>query len=192
MPLLKRVIERYSNKKIYVETGSYQGESIKTALECGFNAVYSIELSKELFEHCVNRFEADMRVHMIYGDSAFALAELLAGKEINEPAVFFLDAHGSGGITVDSPDVPYGKVLEMELNAIKNHKTHGHTILIDDMRGYDKNYFEESISQLFPDYLISYEDGFVPGDVLVAYPKNEKIALKGSNWLERLKRFIGI
>jgi len=66
---------------------------------------------------------------IINGDSGEKIQSLLT--EINEPCVFWLDGHYSGGITAKAEiDTP----IMAELDAIFNHKILNHVILIDDAR----------------------------------------------------------
>src|ERR1043166_4962902 len=79
---------------ILVETGSFYGAGIERALDAGFEQVYSIEISEEFYNRCSRRFRYDKRVQVLLGKSADHLPELV--RQLNHPAVFFLDAHPSG------------------------------------------------------------------------------------------------
>ena len=74
---------------------------------------------------------------ILEGDSAGALPFILS--KLKAPAVFWLDAHASGGETargaIETP-------IESELAAILNHPIKTHVILIDDARefGMGKDY----------------------------------------------------
>ena len=81
---------------VFVETGTYHGGTLKQMLDM-FNCLYSIELSDKHYNKAVRRFGDIEKVNLLHGDSAELMSKV--GKEIKEPAVFFLDAHYSGAGT---------------------------------------------------------------------------------------------
>jgi len=155
------LFRKYPNH-IFIETGSYKGDGIQQALDEGFNTIYSIELSKNLYKNCVDKFKENNNIHLILGDSGEMLDTLLT--MIKESVTFWLDGHYSGGETaLGSLNSP----LLQELEAIKNHNVKNHTILIDDLRGWDKNIhgfdinnLMEKIKEINPDYIFTFEDGY--------------------------------
>jgi len=172
----KELFKKYPNP-VFIETGSFKGDGIQQALDAGFKIVYSIELSKNLYSNCVNRFMDNNDVHLILGDSGEMLGALMI--MIKEPVTFWLDGHYSGGETaLGSLNSP----LLQELEAITDHNIKNHTILIYDLRGWDKNKhgFDthdliEKIKEINPDYKFTLEDGYdyeleivYPNDILVA------------------------
>lgn len=102
------------------------------AAKDGFDRLYSIELSNELYERAKKRLSRYKQVTLLHGDSGKVLPALL--PSLNEPALFWLDAHYSGGITaradLDSP-------ISAELDAVFNHPIKSHVILIDDARHFE-------------------------------------------------------
>ena len=115
---------------VLVETGTYLGEMIQSVKK-NFSEIYSIELSDGLALEAVRRFKRYPHIHIINGDSGMVLENLL--KSITSPAVFWLDAHYSAGITVRSDkfgDTPIIKELELILSNWKDRSA----ILIDDAR----------------------------------------------------------
>ena len=171
----KGLFKKYSNP-IFIETGSYKGDGIQQALVEGFRYIISIELSIKFYNLCTERFKYG-NVELWQGDSGEILPEVLRG--IHHAVTFWLDGHYSGGETalgkLNSP-------LLQELEAIKNHNIKNHTILIDDLRGWDKNIhgFDihdliEKIKEINPDYKFTFEDGYdydleivYSNDILVA------------------------
>ncbi len=121
---------------VLVETGTLHGEMADT-MKPYFNRIYSIELGKDLYEKAKQRFEGDRRIEIIHGDSGTELGNLL--PRIGQPALFWLDAHYSGGVTVGGgSDTPIYK----ELTHIFDSRQRGHVIIIDDARcfGIDPAY----------------------------------------------------
>jgi hypothetical protein len=116
--------------QVLVETGTYRGDMIADTMDL-FSHLYSIELSPGLANTAQRRFAEYPRVTIEYGDSAEALPRILS--EINEPCLFWLDAHYSAGITA------HGKLVSpilQELDCILSHPIKNHVILIDDAREF--------------------------------------------------------
>lgn len=169
MPADKNLFQKYLNP-VFIETGSLVGDGIQNALDTGFKMIYSIELSKALYDICVNRFKDNDNVHLIFGDSSKELSRLLS--MIKEPVTFWLDGHYSGGPTaigdLDSP-------LMEELEAISNHPIKNHTLIIDDLRcwtisshGFDTMSIMKKILTINPAYFFIYANGHIENDILIA------------------------
>lgn len=114
---------------VFVETGTEHGGMIER-LQPHFQKIYSVELDENLYQKARERFRDKNMVHLLRGDSAVEIKKVLA--ELHEPALFWLDAHGSGEITgSNSP-------ILKEVKAIFNHPLRGkHVIVIDDARHFD-------------------------------------------------------
>ena len=172
MPASRELFQKYMNP-IFIETGTYYGDGVQQAIDAGFKVICSIELSPNLYSHCIERFNSD-NVFLSLGDSAKVLPILL--KEINEPITFWLDGHYSGeGTAMGSQNTP----LLSELDIIKNHPIKNHTIMIDDLRGWykDTHGFDtldlmKIITGINPEYVFKLENGFIENDILVAYVNN--------------------
>ena len=134
-PTVKQaIVESYRRRfqpRVFVETGTFAGEMI-AAVGRRFDRVFSIELDPGWHARAVERFRALPHVTLLQGDSGDRLPEVLA--QIQQPALFWLDAHYSGPITakgaIDSPIVK-------ELEAIRGHDVRGHIVLIDDIRYFN-------------------------------------------------------
>ena len=124
-------IQEYQKKSQYtvlVETGTYMGYMVE-AQKKKFKKIISIELGIDLFNKAIKKFKNDKNVTIVHGDSGEVLPKILL--KINEPAIFWLDGHYSGGITArGETDCP---IFE-ELGAIFNSKKLNHIFLIDDAR----------------------------------------------------------
>ena len=110
-----------------VETGTYHGATIAACLG-HFDRIYSIELDETLYEAARARFAGEPSVTVIQGDSSTELARLAA--LVDDPALFWLDAHYSYGETAKGPHDP---PLPWELQAILE-RGEPDVILIDDAR----------------------------------------------------------
>jgi hypothetical protein len=111
-----------------VETGTYMGDMVE-AQRKRFKKIISIELGADLFKKAQKRFQNNKNVTILQGDSGKVLPQIL--KNLNEPAIFWLDGHYSAGITAKGDkDCP---IFE-EVDAIFNDKKFEHILLIDDAR----------------------------------------------------------
>jgi hypothetical protein len=117
---------------VFVETGTFMGDMLAAMIPY-FDRLYSIELAVPLYRGAVDRFAAEPKVQLLRGDSGQLIATILA--ELSEPALFWLDAHYSGGVTargtLDSPVIA-------ELEAVLGHGL-PHVVLVDDARMFDGN-----------------------------------------------------
>lgn len=157
---------------IFVETGTYLGDTVKLALEAGYKKVHSVELDPQLFADAVKMFADDSRVQIWFGDSVDCLKEImnLIG---DQPATFWLDAHASGPLPGGKSG---GSPVVDELNIITSSPHNGHTIFIDDRRLFGSaewSHVTEDqamsvINQINPNYEIQYFDGHIAGDVICA------------------------
>ncbi len=163
------VFKRHSNP-VFIETGSCTGDGIQLALQAGFSEIHSIEIVPELYAYCCQRYKDNPNVHLYLGDSAVVLYDIL--EKLNQPATFWLDGHYCGGAMIADSPIP---IID-ELSLISAHPIKNHTILIDDVRLFDKpeflyiklNDIIGLLKSINPDYRISYEDGYIANDVLVA------------------------
>lgn len=125
------VVQQFGQKggfQTFIETGTYLGLMVHAQLK-NFSRIYSIELDKKLFEQAKEKFSSNHHVTILHGDSGDVLYKLM--KDINEPAMFWLDGHYSGGITAKGEkECP----ILNELDAILNAKPFEHLLLIDDAR----------------------------------------------------------
>lgn len=113
--------------KIFIETGTYKAQTSVWASK-RFDMVYTVEASKKLYNEAVEQYGNIKNIKFMCGISKESLREII--NEIDTQAVFWLDAHWSGGETfgVDN-ECP----LRDELDLITKTGTK-HYILIDDAR----------------------------------------------------------
>jgi hypothetical protein len=127
---LVKAYARANRLQVLVETGTYFGDMVEATLN-DFTAIYSIELSKLLYKKAVKKFKLHNKVNLLQGDSAQILPNIL--KKVEQPTLFWLDAHYSEGITAKGDtNTP---ILD-ELKAILKHPVRNHLILIDDAREF--------------------------------------------------------
>jgi hypothetical protein len=126
----QKAIEEFREKfqiNILVETGTYLGDMVE-AQRTSFEKIYSIELSEKLFNRAVKRFKDNSHITILQGDSGVVLNKLIT--EIDQPALFWLDGHYSGGITAKAEkECPVPEELDTILKSSLPH-----IILIDDAR----------------------------------------------------------
>lgn len=186
MPIARNTLNKYKHlSDTFVETGTHTGNTVEVARQLGFKTIYSVELSDKWYQHCFERFKKYQGIHILHGDSAASLKDIL--KNVNGPCVIWLDAHYSGGDTAcgDLPCPIYN-----ELDVIAADECKEHTILIDDMRGFGPKKAEllfdvpeladlshegvvAKVKAINPAYKISFEDGthgttIFKDDILVA------------------------
>jgi hypothetical protein len=168
-------LKNYIND-IFIETGTYYGETAKIATNLGFKKVITIELQDHLQkiakEKCNN-----LKIDFHLGDSPIILSEIL--PKIDSKITFWLDAHMDGCNIIPNvtPDIRKCPLIE-ELSVIKNHHRNDHTIIIDDVRLFSVNgcwgenitisNIIETIKNINSNYKISYIDGYVSDDIIVA------------------------
>lgn len=129
--------------RVFVETGTYYGDSV-AAVKDMYTNVISIEVDETLYKKACARFANDKNVFITYGDCVRKMPEILA--TLQEPAVFWLDGHYSGGETgkgeIEDP-------ILISLNQIATHPVRGHVIFIDDARTFDGREGRPDISDIF-------------------------------------------
>lgn len=166
MPLTREIIRKYrGGNRYFIETGTYEGDTVLMAVQEGFEKVFSIELNENRYIAAVKRFENEPKVKIVKGDSSIELPAII--KDLNSLIFFWLDAHLDG---------PVNAPLFEELNAILQHPIKNHTILIDDVRRFGEyllNASKESLSKKLLEinsrYVIRYEnDGLTVDDVMAA------------------------
>lgn len=131
--LKQLVIKEYKknfNIDVFVETGTYLGDMIY-AMKKKFKKIYSIELGNKLWGQAVRRFKNYNNIEILQGDSGQLLFSVI--KKINEKAIFWLDGHYSGGITVGADKAC---PIFNELTAIFSSNIN-HILLIDDARCFN-------------------------------------------------------
>lgn len=140
----QNIIEEFQKKcgyNVLIETGTFLGDMVE-AQRNNFKKIFSIELQYDLAKGAVDRFKDVGHIKILQGDSGELLRTIL--KEVNEPAIFWLDAHYSGGLTAKGDkECP----IYQEIDAIFTTKEH-HFLLIDDARLFNGKGDYPTIAQL--------------------------------------------
>lgn len=130
---------------IVVESGTYFGQSTKYFSKF-FSKVFSVELSPKLYEFSSRRFSKISNIFLYLGDSVVQLPRIIL--LLNQPTIFYLDAHASGGVTQQGEEP---SPIKKELEIISNFEyLRNSIILLDDARGFDG-------SNSYPSFMEVYE-----------------------------------
>jgi len=125
--LLSRIHHNVYDYPIFVETGTFVAETILD-MEPHFRSLHTIELSRQLHQMAREKYHG-IKIQFHHGNSPEVLSRLM--PELNDNAIFFLDAHYSGGDTSRANiDVP----IHLELESIRDEFPHKAIIIIDDYR----------------------------------------------------------
>lgn len=172
MPISSHDLVKFSNR-IFVETGSSGlGKGIQSALNAGFEEVYSVEIVPNQYNECNEIFKNDNRVHLSLGDCSTWLDITL--NKINEPCTIYLDANGK--------NLETQSIFDSSIEAIIRHGGKFHTILVDDMNGdlrsieevYQslldpENHFNKQLHRVNHNYKLSIIDSHSE-DMKITYP----------------------
>jgi len=165
----------------FVETGTCHGAMVK-ALVRYFERIETIEMYEPNFVTARRMLAHYSHVACHLGDSAEVLRRL--ADTISDPALFFLDAHYSGGGTargeVDTPIVS-------ELEAIARRANAGDVVVIDDARLFAGQPYHTVEFRDYPslewiqDFVVdNFPSGMVThfGDEFVIHPRDPKREVK--------------
>lgn len=125
-----RDLAKKKNIKVLIETGTFLGET-PIQLNKDFSKIHTIELEPRLYAQAKTHLAPLANVHVWKGNSAQVLKKIL--PTIDQPILFWLDAHFSGGFTARGlfSDTP----IEQELKTIIS-RNKADVILIDDAREF--------------------------------------------------------
>jgi hypothetical protein len=164
--LKRQTVRRYGEAykmDTLIETGTYLGEMVE-AQRLHFRRIVSVELDPTLAKRARRLFHGRTEIEIREGDSARELPTILA--TLDRPALFWLDAHYSGGMTAKGDvETPIGT----ELRCILAHDFGDrHVILIDDARLFNgtKDYptateVRELVVSLRPNCIVDVIDDII-------------------------------
>jgi hypothetical protein len=131
---------RHYKPKVFVETGTFIGDTTAAVADL-FEQCFTIELSDQLYRRASERFSKTGNVRCLQGDSGRMISEII--RNLPGAALFWLDAHTSGGVTANAGYDP----IFAELEAILAGPEIGHVILIDDARGHQVDKIRQMVSR---------------------------------------------
>ena len=155
----------------FLETGTFFGHGVVSALLRGARNIISIEINQQFYYHNIIKFllnlalsgqqftcktndnsfslkTANCNITFINGDTREVMPQAL--ELVNEPTTFWLDAHWGPDINSDLQGNEDSSVLfpiYKEIELIKQHKIKNHKIMIDDMKQYEK-YYSSDLTEL--------------------------------------------
>ncbi len=146
---LLKFIAKKKKLVYFVETGTFRGDMIDE-MKSLFKKIYSIELFEPLYVKAKKIFKKYKHINIIQGNSSKILPAIIS--RLNEPTLFWLDAHFSGSGTAQSSiDTPIEKELEIITKIMIQH-----VIVIDDARLFIGKKDYPNISKLIQKYKNSY------------------------------------
>ena len=164
---------------IFFETGTYKGGTARMASDLGFEKVITVELQKYLYEEAKTLSNGYDNIEFYLGDSPSIINNVLSHIDESKNITFWLDDHIDPGnyIQGETPEIRKCPLYN-ELECIKSLKRNDHIILVDDIRafrpdngwGHDVVLSEiiNKIKEINPNYTISFIDGEIENDILVA------------------------
>jgi hypothetical protein len=157
--------QKMTGYRVFVETGTCEGRTTRQMASV-FEHCFTVELDPTLHKRAVERLSDVTNVTAFLGDSAALLPSILA--KVHESAIFFLDAHASGG---DTARPAKDTAIEQELAMVFSHPIKNHVMLIDDARAFCGVFGYPSIRKLErfvrqnSDYYIHIRE-----DIIVIHP----------------------
>lgn len=165
---------RQHGYQVFVETGTYFGDTTAVMAQRG-HRVHTIELAPEIHRAAAARFAGNPRVECLQGDSTALLPGIV--ERLEEPALFWLDGHYSGGPTAKGAlETPIMAELECLRRARQDKPAviDRSAIFIDDMRAFGSGDYPtpaavgEFIDDAFPMHTRTLEN-----DILRILPRRE-------------------
>lgn len=178
LPPNRSLFKEYPNR-VGIDIGSYRGDSIQAFLDAGFEEVRSIDISREQYLFCCDRFNLydkneplQKMIKLYEGDSSKMLWDMIA--DINEPMSFWLDAHSQ---LLEDEEYFHGMDFPLleELKQISRHPIKCHHILIDDIlvlthpdiTGWSRKTIEDAVMAINPAYQFQYVANPVKNNLLI-------------------------
>jgi len=81
-------------RPVFIETGTYKGETLENARRAGYGLLFSIECVPDYYTDACEKFKKYPNVTIWYGSSPDILPKIVTWIT---PSVFWLDAHFQGG-----------------------------------------------------------------------------------------------
>jgi len=156
-----------NNIKTLIETGTYFGHSTMFFSK-KFTKVFTIEISKGLFDFTSKKFLKHQNICNFLGDSSLVLKNII--EKLDTEAIFFLDGHASGGVTGFGDKASPAKE-ELAILASFTYLPNS-MIFIDDAVGFDGTNSYPSLDEIESWALKNGLDKpKVEFDMIVIYPR---------------------
>lgn len=138
LPSFLQQMQAAFDRSIFVETGTYNGETTQAAARI-FSQVHSVEFSSDLYNRVRQRLQYYKNIHLYHDHSAFFLDKLCALLQPDaRRMLFWLDAHycGDGTACYQNMLTP---IVE-ELRVCEKHAMGNAVIMVDDIRCFGSLY----------------------------------------------------
>lgn len=160
MLTLRRLMAKHK-LDVFIETGTLYGETSAFVADTG-KKVITIELADNFFKMAKKRFAKCPNVLPLHGDSGVVLPKVV--KDLDQPALFWLDGHFSGGETALGVE---GTPIAQEIAAVAKHGLASkHVIVVDDALNFETGW--ENYPPL-DKFVALLEKSFPQGRVVVAH-----------------------
>jgi len=123
---------RSCNLNVVIETGTFLGDTANFLAARGYSVI-TVEIEPRIAAWARARFDGFANVRVVEGDSGLLMTGLIA--DLDQPALFYLDGHYSGGETGKGQhETPVVKEVEVILRDAPS----GSFVIIDDARCFGR------------------------------------------------------
>lgn len=165
------IIQDFPDISIFVETGTYLGNSTKEA-SFVFDKIITIEINEQLYNKAIDFCDdviKEKNIIFYLGDTLNLLPNIVNTiKESCESCMWFLDAHQSG-IDTSNNGIHVPLLLELDIILSKLYKKVNHIFVIDDVRLFSNAWdwsdiSFQSIHSIFKKYDIPIKKQYIKND----------------------------
>ena len=125
-------------RELFIETGTYRGDSLVHAAKQDFRVLHSIEYDVKNYEQAVSRFSDVSNIYLHHGSSPDVLPVII---DKHATTTFWLDAHYQG-TRQEEQDMEYGQcplMAELEIITSVKWDTLPFIIIDDKLSNRDRN-----------------------------------------------------
>lgn len=133
---IKENVPNIADYKVFVETGTYKGETIRAMAEY-FDELYTFEIHPDMYQYSLSQ-NTSPKINYLFGDSVSLLPKTISVYNLQDKkCLFFLDAHISGHDSGYNPahQVPLIEEIQIIANQIKSPCV----LCLDDARFFTAN-----------------------------------------------------
>lgn len=121
--------------EIFVETGTGRGTGLEHAKKYKFKQLFSIEIIRQLWKECLEKFKDDSRIHLLHNNSILGIREVFDYVNEDAPILWWLDAHFPGA------DFQMGSYDDDHPKHIKNPLEDEVKLITSGYRNFSKDVF---------------------------------------------------